>query len=512
MVDLEKRRAIFLLHQEGMSTREIGRRLRISRKTIRKIIAASGESSKIVHQDRVTIDEEKLVALFSKCQGYVQRMYEILQSEGVEIGYSTLTHMVRDLELGKPEVSRAERYPDEPGKEMQHDTSPFIIEIVERKTSFVCSQIYLRYSKRRFMKFYPSFNRFRMKCFLHEALIHFGFSAKKCIIDNTHLAVLRGSGSSAVFVPEMNAFAEQYGFKWLAHAIKHSDRKAGVEKSFHFVETNFLPGRTFKSLEDLNQQALTWATVDLPLRPLAKTKLIPAQLFEFEKPYLTKLLPALPAPFIEHERIVDQYGYTAFEGNYFWVPEKVSGDIKVLQYSQHIFLYKNREKLIEYPLPPYGARNEKIRPEGKPLPRVTPKNCKHAVEAEEKRLMNIDPVIAKYLNDVKERKAAPVVWTRFIRALYNLSLKLSTPLMVKTIERATTYRVTDLDAIERIAMYLLREDSSYEIMEFFYQGDPELEKREAYQSGSFTEEPSFEKYNEEMNKPEGGETDNGQGS
>ena len=83
-----------------------------------------------------------------------------------------------------------------------------------------------------------------------------GYRARQCIIDNTNLARLRGTGANAVMVPEMEAFARQYGFVFRCHALKHPNRKAGEERSFWTVETNFLPGRTFQSLEDLNQQAL----------------------------------------------------------------------------------------------------------------------------------------------------------------------------------------------------------------------------------------------------------------
>ena len=38
MIDPDKRKAIFLLHTEGMTLREISRRLHVSRKTVRKII------------------------------------------------------------------------------------------------------------------------------------------------------------------------------------------------------------------------------------------------------------------------------------------------------------------------------------------------------------------------------------------------------------------------------------------------------------------------------------------
>ncbi len=41
-----------------------------------------------------------------------------------------------------------------------------------------------------------------MKCFFHEALMFFKYSAKICVIDNTNLAVLHGTGSNAVFKPD----------------------------------------------------------------------------------------------------------------------------------------------------------------------------------------------------------------------------------------------------------------------------------------------------------------------
>ena len=133
----------------------------------------------------------------------------------------------------------------------------------------------MRYSKRRYLKFYRVFNRFAMKCFLHEALMFWRYSAKQCIIDNTNLARLRGSGKRAVMVAEMAAFAQRYGFIFICHEIRHSNRKAGGERSFWAVETSFLKGRTFESLEDLNRQALEWATVRMHHRPLSKTGLIP---------------------------------------------------------------------------------------------------------------------------------------------------------------------------------------------------------------------------------------------
>jgi len=83
----------------------------------------------------------------------------------------------------------------------------------------------LRYSKRRYLKFYRTFNRFRRKCFFHEALTYWGYAARRCIIDNTNLARLRGTGEAAVMVPEMAAFGAHHGFEYVCHEVRHSDRK-----------------------------------------------------------------------------------------------------------------------------------------------------------------------------------------------------------------------------------------------------------------------------------------------
>ena len=65
--------------------------------------------------------------------------------------------------------------PDEPGAEMQHDTSPYLVKLADRESKLIASLLYLRYSKRRYLKFYRAFNRFKMKCFLHEALMFWGY-------------------------------------------------------------------------------------------------------------------------------------------------------------------------------------------------------------------------------------------------------------------------------------------------------------------------------------------------
>ena len=249
MITADKRQAVFLLHQEGVSKRAIARQLRLSRNAVRRIIAQSGQMPPPIRPPRVVLDADLLRQLHQECEGYAFRMTEKLREEhGIVVKYSTLTRHLRDLGISTPVNLRCERVPDQPGAEMQHDTSPFTLRLGSVWLRLQASLLYLRYSKRRYLQFYPVFDRFQMKCFLHLALMHWGYAPPVCVIDNTNLARWRGLGANAVMVPEMEVFARGYGFKFLCHAPRHSDRKAGEERSFLTVETNFIPGRTFASL------------------------------------------------------------------------------------------------------------------------------------------------------------------------------------------------------------------------------------------------------------------------
>ena len=310
MIGPDIRNAIYQLHQAGMSLRQISRRLHVSRNAVRKIVRQQGKSARRERSDKMQLDAALLERLYQECDGWMQRIHEkLVEEEGIQVGYSTLTRMLRQLGLSRSQPARCDRVPDEPGAEMQHDTTIYQVKLAGRRTRLIASLLYLRYSKRRYLKFYRVFNRFAMKCFLHEALMFWGYCARTCIIDNTNLARLSGAGSRAVMAPEMREFSRRYGFHFVCHAIDHPNRKAGNERSFWSAQTNFLRGRTFSSLEDLNDQAHVWATQRMEHRVLTKARVIPARLFEHERLYLHELPAHLPAPYQSHRRITDQYGY-----------------------------------------------------------------------------------------------------------------------------------------------------------------------------------------------------------
>jgi hypothetical protein len=501
MIDPDMRNAIYQLHLQGIPLRKISSQFKISRNTVRSIIGRQGKMPNTVRKDKIHIDPELLGRLYKECRGWVQRVHEkLVEEENIQVSYPTLTRLLRELGLGKSPKARCDRVPDEPGLEMQHDTTVYQVPLSGVRTRIIASLLYLRYSKRRYLKFYRAFNRFAMKCFLHEALMHWGYSARQCIIDNTNLARLRGSGSRAVIVPEMASFADRYGFQFRCHEIRHANRKAGNERSFWTAETSFLPGRTFDSLEDMNRQALEWASDRMYHRPVSKTGLIPAKAFEHERQSLTELPPQLVAPYRAHERSTDQYGYTAFAANYYWVPGGKREEVKLLEYADRLKIFQQRTCLVEYQLPADGVKNERFSPAGQPTPRHLPKHRKNGSMQEEKRLRGMGSDVEAYLDYAL--KTAGIQRHRFLRKLFALSRRVTEAIFARTLQRALRYRVTHIETLQRIAWFCISQ-SDQQLPEADV--DDSFRERPAYQEGCLTDEPDLSIYDDLL--PDDDETD-----
>ncbi|NOY58185.1 MAG: transposase [Calditrichaeota bacterium] len=488
MIDSLQKNAIRMLYQQGQTIKHIARLMNLDPKTVHRAIYQ--QDQKRIRSDKQSVDEELLKKLYQQCRGYRQRMWEILNEEyKINISYSTLTRLMRELSIGQKKSQRCFKVEDLPGDEMQQDTSPYKIKIGGSYRKVICSGLYLRYSKMRYVRFYLSFNRFKMKSFFHEALTFWGYSAKRCIIDNTNLAVLHGTGSRAVFHPGMESFAKNYGFHWQAHEIGHANRKAGTERNFWTVETNFFPGRSFRSLEDLNKQAFQWATERYARRPLSKTKLIPVELFEHEKTYLGILPEYIHPPYEEDQRKTDQYGYIEFNANYYWVPGHKRAKVKVLEYPHSITIYPPDAKEYTYDKKNEDIRGEKCSPQGQPSASHQPNNRKKTYEKEEQWLRSYDVVCNAYLDFIISPESRIVQKGKFTRDLYLLAQKMSPALFIKTIQRALKYQCCQIASLERISRKHMNGQSDIETTQ---QITHDYINRPTYQKGKLSKETEYE--------------------
>src|SRR5208337_1601933 len=320
MLSQAQRTTILELNAKQVSKREIARVMGISRVAVRKVLRSNSNAVPELHRtEKAEPHRQQILGLFDRCKGNLVRVHEELQAGGAKLSYTALTAFCRRHGIGYAPPTPAGQYAFAPGEEVQHDTSPHELELGGRKRKVQTASAVLCYSRMLFFQCYPTFQRFDCKVFLTDALRYMGGASTRVLIDNTHVVVLRGTGSQMVPVAEMAAFAERYGFCFQAHERGDANRSGRVERPFHFIENNFLAGRTFSSWEELNQQARQWcdrvnATYKKHIRA------VPRELFVLEQSHLRPLPVWIPEVYRLHERTVDVEGYVALHCNRYSVP------------------------------------------------------------------------------------------------------------------------------------------------------------------------------------------------
>ena len=321
MLSQAQRTAILELHAKGVSKREIAQRAAVvAADACAKCCGRTPPTCRRSNGRRKpNRTAQQILELLSTCKGNLVRVHEELVASGAALSYPALTAFCRRQGIGQTPIVPAGHYHFEPGVEMQHDTSPHEVEVGGRKYKAQTASAVLCYSRMLFFQFYPTFQRFDCKVFLTDALRYFGGAPERVMIDNTHVVVLRGTGREMIPVPEMEAFAERFGFRFVAHEIGDANRSARVERPFHFIENNFLAGRTFSSWEDLNQQARQWCDrVNSTYKKHIRA--VPRELFAVERLHLKPLPAWIPEVYRLHQRMVDVEGYVSVHTNRYSVP------------------------------------------------------------------------------------------------------------------------------------------------------------------------------------------------
>jgi len=442
----EIRNSVHVLKAQGRSLREISRLLKLSRNTVRRILRE--------HQRQAApsspCDAQTLAALedaFRRARGNVVRVQQLLAGENdLHISYSTLTRWIREIGLRSP-PQRSGEYWFEPGAEAQHDTSPHRVVIADKPVTAQCAGLVLAYSRRLLVQYYPRFTRFEAKHFLLEAARFMDGTCPLCVIDNTSVIVADGTGADAIIAPEMAAFARTLGFRFRAHEVGHADRKGRIERPFYYVETNFLPARTFSSFEDLNRQALAWCRDIANQKPKRVLGMSPEAAYLIEKPYLQPLPNVLPLVCEVFERVVDLYGYVSVDTNRYSVHETFVGQsVSVYKYPADIRIYRRGKEIARHPrlIDQRDARHTL------PQHHPTPVRVSRGPLLEEKLLAGHHPSLERYAAALKQRAHGRGV--RALRRLLELKRTYPSGPFLTAIEQALQFGLFDLGRLEKLIL------------------------------------------------------------
>ncbi len=448
MLSTETKNTIRELRARRMSIRKISRVLKHSRKAIRRVLndTPTNKNKGSTYDDLVPAIDEQL----KKCDGNaVRAREELIALYDTDIPYSSLTRVIREMTLrDKERVKRSGEYEFGPAEEMQHDTSPHKVKKDGKLVNAQCAGLILAYSRKIYVQYYPKFTRFEAKVFLDEGFRYFDGICPRCVIDNTSVILAGGAGKNAVISPEMEGFGDYHGVTFDAHEINHADRKARIERTFRYVEGNFLAGREFADWADLNKEALWWCdniANEKPKRSLnGKT---PELVYLQEKRYLQKLPVYMPPVYETRYCVVDMSGYVTVDTNRYSVPERLVGKtVEVHKGWEFIRVYYHRDEVALHSRL-LDKRNARIKLPGHHSPPVARKSTPLK---EVTALTGHSMVLDHYINALKKHVRGR--GARKFRQLLELKRTYPGDAFIKAIQTALHYGLFDLNRLERMIL------------------------------------------------------------
>lgn len=455
MLKQARRIAILELHAQGQSIHAIAKALKADRDTVRKVLrAGSEEVPRFRRTEAGEALHEDILALYLECKGNLVRVHEELVAQGATLSYQALTSYCRRHSIGlTPKLPEGE-YHFSPGLEMQHDTSPHRVNLGGRTRKLQCASLVFASSHMVFAQYYPAFTRFWCKVFLTEAFRFFGGTCSRCIIDNTHVVIAQGTGRDMIPTPEMEAFGERFGFVFRAHEVNHPDRKGRVEAPFHYLENNFLAGRTFQDWADLNEQARAWCEKgNASLKRHLHAR--PIDLFAAERPQLQPLPIWVPTVYRLETRTVDGAGYVNLDSNRYSVPYALIGrlvDVRMSAERIEVFL---DQACVASHAHLWDARDQKFtQPEHRP--KRGEGRARKGPSPDEAELLRLEPQLASYVAGLKAHPSGRI--SVLLRRLLVMVQDYPREPLLKAIEAAMAYRLFDPERLERMVLRNVHQD------------------------------------------------------
>ena len=455
MLDEKIRATILTLSKEGHGIRPIARMLRVSRNTVRNVLAnGSSDVPALERSEKAEPYHDDILQLVQECKGNLVRVHEELEAQGASVSYPALTAYCRRHEIGHEPKKPAGRYDHQPGQEMQHDTSPHYAHIGGRERSVQIAGLALAYSRLAYVQLYPRFTRFECKVFLDDALDYVGGVCPVCMIDNTSVIVLRGTGKEMVPVPEMASFAEARGFEFRAHEKGDANRSAVVEGLFDFVQNNFLVKRQFRDFEHANQEAVVWCD---KINAAFSRKLHASrrELFAAES-HILRPLPAWRSPVYRiHTRIVDLESYVNVHTFRYEVPARYIGrQLEVRETKAEIQVFDGPRVVVTHPRQAQGHKRVRL-PESERVDRK--RRSDEQLVLEERQMHAELPEFASWITELRRRAPRGRGVSR-LRQLRRLLRDYPQPPLLEALREAARYGMYDLDRLETMILRNIRHD------------------------------------------------------
>ncbi len=443
----ETRKAIKEAFSETGSIRATAKDLGVSRNAVRRELRRLSMPMTPSYTPRPgKLDPYKAKIRYLVCEKMLTaiRTLEEIKDLGYKGGYSILKDYIRTI---RPKAKRPPTTPidHKPGQEAQMDWSPHNVISGGRRQVVHTGSIILCFSRMLFIRFFVD-QKIESVIQLHEeAFKEWGAIPQTITYDNM-TTVGRHTGPGKVWInPTFHRFADEYGFKVIILPPGAKDRHGMVERPFHYIENNFLAGREFSDLEDLNRKGDVWRAQKANVRIHGSLRERPVDRFERERPFLLLLPDNKKETFFrEVERKVNRDFSVAIDTNkYSASPELIGQQARVRLYRDHMEVWVNDQLDCRHTYC-QGKYERQVLPEHE-------KAFKHLTNQHrllEQAFVRLGDPAKSYYEGLKEQRGAGAGY--HLQRILKLVDRYGSDVVVGALAHAQRYDAYSADAVTRI--------------------------------------------------------------
>lgn len=247
----------------------LSRKYGIHRHTIKSILARSSDKysrTSDPNNRRILKYYDFIRDLLKKNEMHATTIHRILIKKGAKIGLTEVTKAVKEIKR-ELDIS-AIRYETTPGQQAQADWAElpgYTVNINGKQEKLHVFLLILGYSRQKYVQFVPSESLPMLISCIQYAFEYYGGYPKEILFDNMPQVVQRimidKETPERRIVPEMQNFANYYGFDIKLCRVRRPEEKGKVERFVEDVKEQIvplLPSRTNLDLDEINQIAINW--------------------------------------------------------------------------------------------------------------------------------------------------------------------------------------------------------------------------------------------------------------
>jgi transposase len=327
MLKVDQAMEILDLQRQGHSIRAIAEMTGISRNTVRKVLRCQHPLRPPSPRRASKLEpfHDYLKQRFQEYGLSAVRLLEEVRPMGYEGSIATLRRFLASLRGDTQRRQRLTvRFETPPGHQAQADwTYCGRFPTSDGKgVPIYAFVMVLSYSRQLCVRFTTTMRLKELIACHQEAFQFFGGWPKTILYDNMKQVKLGPGQWNEAFLD----FAKHYGFTPKTHRPYRARTKGKVERMADYVKDNFLAGRTFQGLDDLNLQARHWLDQTANVRVHGTTQQRPVDLLPQEQ--LTPWTSVLPYQFMDAvPRTVSWEAMVHFQGSRYSVPPTYAGQV-----------------------------------------------------------------------------------------------------------------------------------------------------------------------------------------